>query len=237
MDTVVIIPAYNEERDIARVVHGVRAAVPDLPVVVVDDGSRDGTAAAARGAGATVLSHPFNLHYGTALCTGYRYALAGGCTRLVQVDADGQHDPASIRTVLEALDQGADLVLGSRFLDPGSYTPPAVRRMGIGIMSLAATCVVGRRITDAATGFQGLSRRLLRFYTSGTHFPHDYPDANMIIRAARAGFRVVEVPVRMHAAERGGGMHVGIEPLWYVFKMALAISVEASRRVPAGEDG
>lgn len=237
MDTLVIIPAYNEERDIGRVVRGVRAAAPDLPVAVINDGSRDGTAAAARAAGATVLSHPFNLHYGAALCTGYRYALARGCARVVQMDADGQHDPTSIRMVLDALDQGADLVLGSRFRDPGSYTPPAVRRMGIGVMSLAATCAVGHRITDAATGFQGLSRRLLNFYAHRAHFPHDYPDANMIIRCARAGFRVVEVPVRMHAAERGGGMHVGVEPLWYVFKMALAIGVELSRRVPAGEDG
>jgi len=205
--------------------------------VIIDDGSRDGTAAAARAAGAIVLSHPFNLHYGAALSTGYAYALAQGCKRVVQMDADGQHDPASIRAVLDALDEGADLVLGSRFRDPDSYTPPRGRRIGIGLMSWVTSCVLGQRITDAATGFQGLSRRLLRFYATGAHFPHDYPDANVIIRAARAGFRVVEVPARMHAAERGGGMHAGVKALWYVFKMAVAITVEVSRRVPAGGDG
>ncbi len=235
MDTMILIPAFNEERDIARVVRAVGAAVPGLPVVIVDDGSRDRTAAAARAAGATVLSHPFNLHYGAALCTGYAYALAQGYGRVVQMDADGQHDPASIRAVLDALDAGADLVLGSRFRDPGSYTPPTVRRIGIRLMSWVASCLLGQRITDAATGFQGLSRRQVRFYATATHFPHDYPDANVIIRSARAGFRVVEVPARMHAAERGGGMHAGVKALWYVFKMAVAISIEISRRVPVRE--
>lgn len=236
VDTLILIPAFNEQRDIARVVRSVSAAVPGLPVAIIDDGSHDGTADAARSAGAIVLSHPFNLHYGAALSTGYAYALEQGYERIVQMDADGQHDAASIRVVLDALDRGADLVLGSRFRDPDSYTPPRIRRIGIGLMSLVTRWVLGLAITDAATGFQGLSRRLVRFYVTGAHFPHDYPDANVIIRAARAGFRIVEVPARMHAAERGGGMHAGVKALWYAFKMAVAITVELSRRIPAGVD-
>jgi len=233
-ETLIIMPAYNEARGIGRVVSAIRAAYPELPLAVIDDGSRDGTGAAARAAGAQVVSHPFNMHYGSALFTGYRLAIARGCDRVVQVDADGQHDPASIRTVLHALEDGADLVLGSRFLDPESYSPPPIRRIGMTLFSLAASAAVGSRIADATTGCQGLSRRLLEFYTERAHFPHDYPDANMIVRTARAGFRIVEVPARMHTAEEGGGMHVGWKPFWYVFKMSVAIVVESSRRLEAG---
>ncbi len=235
VDTLILMPAFNEEDGIARVLGGIREQVPGMPVLVVDDGSRDRTAELARGAGARVVSHPVNQNYGAALHTGYRYALEHGFRRVVQVDADGQHDPSSIHTVLEALDQGADLVLGSRFRDPDSYVPPLTRRLGIAIFSRVASCFAGTRITDATTGFQGLSRSLVRFYATQGNFPHDYPDANILVRAARAGFRIAEVPVRMHVAERGGGMHAGLKPIWYVLKVSLALSVEASRRLPREE--
>jgi glycosyltransferase involved in cell wall biosynthesis len=234
-DTLIIIPAYNEARDIARVLRAIHEAAPQIPVMVIDDASRDGTAAAARAAGARVISHPINMNYGAALHTGYRYAREHGIGRVVQMDADGQHDPASIAVILQALEDGADLVLGSRFRDPGSYVPPLSRRVGIKLLSLAASLAVRQWITDATTGFQGLSRRLVGFYATQGHFPHDYPDANMIIRAARAGFRVVEVPVRMHVAQRGGGLHAGLKPVWYALKMTVAVTVEASRRLPQGD--
>jgi len=233
-DALIIIPAYNEARDIARVLRAIHEGAPHIPVVVIDDGSRDGTSAAAAAAGARVISHPVNLNYGAALYTGYRYARAHGFDRVIQMDADGQHDPASVAAILQALAGGADLVLGSRFRDRGSYTPPLSRRIGIKLLSLVTTLIIGRRITDATTGFQGLSRTLVDFYVTQSHFPHDYPDANMIIRAARAGFRIVEIPVRMHAAQRTSGLHAGLKPLWYMFKILVAITVEGSRRLSRG---
>ncbi len=232
----IIIPAFNEESGIAAVIRSIRRAAGDLPVLVINDGSVDGTVAAGRAAGAVVVSHPFNIGYGCALQTGYRYALAHSYTGVIQVDADGQHDSSSIPKVRRALEEGWDLVLGSRFLDPRSYQPSWVRRIGMTLFGLAASWAQGERITDATTGFQGLSRRLLRFYTARGGFPHDYPDANMIIRAARAGFRITEVPVWMHTAEGGGEMHGGFKPLWYVVKMSLAVSMEASRRWPRTEE-
>ncbi len=233
-DALIIIPAYNEERDIARVLRAIRECAPQLPVVVIDDASRDGTPAAAAGAGVRVISHPINMNYGAALHTGYCFAREHGYERVIQMDADGQHDPASIAAILQALNDGADLVLGSRFRDRGSYVPPLSRRIGIKLMSRVATLAIGQRITDATTGFQGLSRGLVNFYATQGHFPHDYPDANMIIRAARAGFRIVEIPVRMHAARCSGGLHAGLKPFWYAFKMLVAVTVEASRRLPGG---
>ncbi len=234
--TLIVIPAFNEEGHIASVLESIQLAAPDLPVLVVDDGSADGTAGRARKAGARVVSHPFNLGYGAALQTGYRYALARGYARVVQMDADGQHEASFIRSIVPALEEGFDLVLGSRFLHAQSYRPPLARRLGIALFSAAASWAAGWRITDATTGFQGLSRRLIRFYDSQGRFPHDCPDANMIIRAARAGFRIRELPVRMRAGRPGGGMYAGLRPLRYILKMSLGIAVEFSRRLPLVEE-
>ncbi len=234
---VILIPAYREGRRLAQVLDGIRCAAPGLPILVVDDGSPDATGSIARANGASVVSHPFNLGYGAALQTGYRYALQAGCAGVIQMDADGQHEPDSIRAILAALDEGADLVLGSRFLAPGSYRPPWMRRLGIRLFSAIASVALGRRVSDATTGFQGLSRRMLAFYDGVGTFPHDYPDANMIIRAGRSGFAVREVAVRMHANPEGGSLHVGLRPILYVLKMLFAVVLEMSRRVavPEGE--
>lgn len=233
--TLIVIPALNEERRIRAVLDGIRRVVPGVSVLVVDDGSRDATAAQARAGGARVAPHPFNLGYGAALQTGYRYALRHGFERVLQMDADGQHEPESIPAVIAGLEGGADLVLGSRFLAAGSYRPPWTRRLGMRLFGALASCALGRRVSDATTGFQGLSRRAVAFYDGPGMFPHDFPDANMIVRVARAGLRVAEVPVRMRDNPTGGSLHVGLRPVLYVAKMLFSILVELSRRLPLPE--
>jgi len=233
--TLIVIPALNEERRVRGVLEGIGRVVPGVPLLVVDDGSRDATAAEARAGGARVVSHPFNLGYGAALQTGYRYALRQGFGRVLQMDADGQHEPESIPALIAGLDGGADLVLGSRFLTAGSYRPPWTRRMGMRLFGALASLALGRRVSDATTGFQGLSRRALAFYDGPGAFPHDYPDANMIVRVARAGLKIAEVPVRMRDNPTGGSLHVGLRPFVYVAKMIFSILVELSRRLPLPE--
>lgn len=231
----ILVPAYNEGPGIARVIAGIRGAVPDVPIWVVDDGSGDDTAAQARRAGAEVLSHERNRGYGAALLTGYTHALEQGYERVVQMDADGQHDVSSIASILTALEEGGDLVLGSRFRNPESYRPRTSRLWGIRFFSFLVRRATDLPITDATTGFQGLSRRLLRFYVH-RGFPTDYPDANVIIRVARAGYRVEEVAVRMFAATGAASIHRGWRPLLYVVKMLFAIALEWGRRVPMVRD-
>lgn len=233
--TLIIMPAFNEAAHLAEVLAAVRRAAPDLPLLIVDDGSRDGTVPVARASGARVAAHPFNLGYGAALQTGYRYALRHGFSRVIQMDADGQHDPESLARIRAALDAGADVALGSRFLDPASYRPSFARRIGMGFFRTLAAIVLGRRVSDVTTGYRGLSRRLLLFYDRKASFPADYPDANILVRTVRAGFRVEEVPVRMRENPTGGSIHVGLRPVAYVFKMVFAVLVEASRRLPAPE--
>jgi len=231
--TLIIIPAYNEGEGITKVLEGIHREVPDASILVVDDGSADNTAImAAQVDGTEVVSHRVNRGYGSALLTGYRYAVREGFDQLIQMDADGQHDVSSIKLVIETLDEGADLVLGSRFLAPDSYSPPWVKRIGIWIFSLMATIITGQKISDATTGYQGLSRPLLRFYSCNGLFPRNYPDANVIIRVFRAGFRIKEVPVTMHMAVGGASMHSGWRPIVYIVKMIWMICREASRRLP-----
>ena len=117
----VIVPAWNEARNVGRTVHEVRAANADFDLLVVDDGSTDDTGAVAREAGATVISLPFNLGVGGAMRTGFTYAKRHGYTRAIQVDADGQHNPLDIARVLAGLDT-ADISIGARFADVGDYS-------------------------------------------------------------------------------------------------------------------
>ena len=164
------------------------------------------------------------LGYGAALQTGYRYALRHAYDAVLQLDADGQHDPASIPPLLRGLEH-ADVVVGSRFLEPGSYTPPLARRLGMWLFGTVASAMAGQRITDPTSGFQAISRAALRFYAH-ERYPVDYPDADVLAMVARSGLRLAEVPVRMLASPDGKSMHAGVlKPLYYVFRMSLALGL------------
>jgi glycosyltransferase involved in cell wall biosynthesis len=219
----VVMPAYNEARRIREVVAAVRAQV-DADVLVVDDGSGDATASEARAAGATVASHAMNLGYGAALQTGYRYALRRGYDAVLQLDADGQHDPASIPRLVTALAH-ADVVVGSRFLDGTSYRPPLSRRLGMWLFGRIASLLARRPVTDPTSGFQAISRAALRFYAH-ERYPVDYPDADVLAMVARSGLRLAEVPVTMRASPDGKSMHGGIlKPLYYIVRMSLSLAL------------
>jgi glycosyltransferase involved in cell wall biosynthesis len=225
----VVIPAFNEGGRIAPVVRTVLAQA-EAEVLVVDDGSRDETAEQARAAGATVATHAVNLGYGAALQTGYRFALRHGFDAVIQMDADGQHDPASLRALLDALDGGADVVVGSRFLHRGSYRPPLLRRIGMAIFGAVASYYARMKLTDPTSGYQALSRRALEFYAH-ERYPHDYPDADVLSMVARVGLSLAEVPVHMLSSPDGKSMHGGfLKPLYYIFRMTLALTLVPLRR-------
>jgi glycosyltransferase involved in cell wall biosynthesis len=222
-------PACNEEGRIASTISGIRK-FGNADIVVVDDGSNDGTASEARAAGARVIELPFNLGYGAALQTGFKYALDKGYEFAVQMDADGQHDPASIKALIEpVIADEVDITIGSRFMYKGNYKAPLVRRIGMYFFGLIASLFTGRKITDPTSGFQALNKKVMEFYASAA-YPVDYPDADVIIMLHRQGFRFKEVPVIMHNAAKRS-MHGGIlNPMYYIFKMMLSIFVTLLRK-------
>src|SRR5574341_435104 len=229
MRPLVVVPAFNEAGAIGKVIEGIRATDPRLPILVVDDGSADDTAAVARHAGAHVVRLPFNLGYGSALQTGYKYALREGYDCVVQLDGDGQHEPADIPRLLAVLERGdADVVVGSRFIGEPTYRPDAARRIGMRLFRLFAFVLTGVRFTDVTSGFQALDRRALRFFAA-ERYPADYPDADVLVMLTRAGFRVVEAPVRMYAKPDARSMHAGLRPVYYTFKMLLSMLLTVVR--------
>jgi len=224
-----ILPAYDEAERLPGLLAELRRTLPGLELLVIDDGSRDGTAAAAARAGAHVVRHPFNLGYGAALQTGYKYALARGVERLVQMDADGQHLPSEIPGLLEPLRSGAcDLVLGSRFLEPSDYRMGALRSLGRHLFRALARAA-GLAITDPTSGFQAMNRRALELF-AGDWYPSDYPDVDVLVLATRAGLRLREHPVRMAPGGRPSTLHSGWKPLYYVYKMVLSMWAATAKR-------
>ena len=233
MRTLVLMPAYNEAGRIGAVLAGVQAAAPGVPVLVVDDGSSDDTATTARRAGARVVRLPFNLGAGVAAQTGYKLAVREGYQCVVQLDADGQHEPADIPALLAVIATGeADIAIGSRFLGTAAYRPGALRRAGMGLFGWLAWLVTGVRFSDVTSGFRALSGDVARFAAT-EWYPTDYADADVLITLRRAGFRLREVPVRMYPRTSGRSMHAGLRPVYYVFKMLLSVALAPLRREPA----
>jgi hypothetical protein len=221
-ETLLIIPAYNEEPTLARVLGEIARAGLDVEVVVVDDGSRDATSRVAAEHGATVVRHPINLGYGAALQTGYKYALRNGAAYLAQMDADGQHDPEGVKTLLDPiLRDELDLVIGSRFLDVTGYRMGFVRNLGRQFFRALAR-PFGVAISDPTSGFQAMNRRVLEEYARD-FFPSDYPDVDVLLVARRRGLRIGERAVRMRAGERASTMHGGFRDFYYVYKMLLSM--------------
>ena len=217
-----IIPAWNEEANLADVLTAAAREAEDFEIVVVDDGSSDRTAEIARECGARVLRHTFNMGYGAALQTGYKYALRRCASLVVQMDADGQHDAAHIGRLSDPiLNDELDLAIGSRFLDARGYHFGLVRRAGRALFGAIAGWF-GLRITDPTSGFQAMNTKVLQLY-AGDFFPSDFPDVDVLLAAHRCGLRVGERSVGMDQGTRASTIHGGLKPLYYGYKMLLSI--------------
>jgi glycosyltransferase involved in cell wall biosynthesis len=233
---IAVVPAHNEEANVAAVVRGIRAFDPELDVVVVDDGSDDRTAAVARAAGAHVVRLPFNLGIGGAVQTGFRYALEHGFDVAVRLDGDDQHDPAELTGLLEpVLADEADIVVGSRFLGSGEYRPPLARRLGIRLFARVVSLLVRQRVTDTTSGFQALNRRGIALFAAD--LPHDYPEVEATVMVFKHRLRLKEVPVHMRERAEGSSSITTLRSIYYVVKVLLALFVGLFRRsVPIVEE-
>jgi glycosyltransferase involved in cell wall biosynthesis len=227
-----VVPAFNEAASISGVVHEIRAADPEFEVVVVDDGSTDGTAELARRAGATVLQLPYNLGIGAAVQTGLRYAHENGFDVAVQIDGDGQHDSADLEKLLAPVVAGrADIAVGTRFAGDGRYRAPLARRIGIALFAGIVSLIVRQRVTDTTSGFRAMNSRGIRLFA--TDYPHDYPEVEATVLVYRHGLRLVEVPVAMRHRTAGRSSITAFRSLYYMGKVSLALFVGLLRPRPA----
>jgi glycosyltransferase involved in cell wall biosynthesis len=232
-----VVPTYNESATVERVVRSIREHQPRFDVVVIDDGSTDDSGKRAEAAGATVLRHPFNLGIGGAVQSGFVYAYDNGYDYMVQVDADGQHDPTEIDKLVTTMhrDPQLDLVCGSRFAEEVRYRAPISRRTGIHIFAFLLSRIVGQRITDPTSGFRLYNRAAISVFARD--YPHDYPEFEAVLMVHYHRLRMTEVPVRMF--HRGGGVSSisSGKSIYYMVKVLLAIFVGLVRARPAVEPG
>lgn len=218
----VVIPAWNESESVAVVIGEVVRAVPSAGILVVDDGSRDRTAEVARAAGATVARLPFNLGVGGAMRTGFRYAYSEGYDVVIQVDADGQHDPASIPALIARLTT-ADLVLGVRFSGVGDYQVRGPRRWAMGFLSVTLSAVAGHRLSDTTSGFRASGPRAIEVFTR--LYPAEYlgDTVEALVIAARSGLIIDEVPVAMRPRLGGTPSSNPLRASGYLARAVLAL--------------
>jgi len=231
-ELLIIIPAYNEGKTIGALLDKLEqpeiAGIAD--VLVMNDASKDDTADVVRARNHTVITHVYNLGYGSGLQVGYKYAYRRGYKYVIQMDADGQHDACNVLTIYQRLKKAdesgkyPDIVIGSRFLE-GSTTFPisAVKKLAIKMFRILIKLGTGKEILDPTSGLQGLNHRAFGFYAGYGHFDDKYPDANMIMQMLLLGFNVEEVPSVMHARTEGVSMHSGLKPIKYMFRMMFSI--------------
>lgn len=231
----VVVPALNEAATVGHVVNEIRAALPEVTVLVIDDGSTDRTARVAREAGALVVPLPYNLGVGGAMRAGFRFAERRGFAAVVQIDADGQHDPAYLPRLLEALEH-ADVVVGARFAGEGDYVVRGPRSWAMRVLSRLVGRIVGAPLTDVTSGFRAANRRALRVFAR--HYPAEYlgDTVESLVIAHRAGLRVAQVPVAMRVRQHGVPSQRVFGSVTYLGRASAALLLALLRRWPVPEE-
>lgn len=227
-DTLIVIPAFNEEKGIRQVLERLRALDDQADVFVVNDGSKDGTYRILKEEQTGFfVTHPINLGYGAALQTAYKYAVNKGYRYVAQFDADGQHHPDDLRRLMAELRKDeADVVIGSRVLGDPTFSPGFRKRIALLWFRSMIRLLTRRKITDPTSGLKGFNRTVFQYLATSQTFPMDFPDADMIIHMYYLGYAIKEIPIQSREREQGTSMHAGLyRQLVYMLKVTLSILV------------
>lgn len=231
----VIMPAWNEAAVIGATITELLATVPGVDLLVVDDGSTDDTVRVAEGAGARVLRLPYNLGVGGALRAGFKYAWENGYDQVIQVDADGQHEPSQVEAVFAGLER-ADISIGARFAGRGDYRVRGPRQWAMKLLSATFTRAAGVQLSDVTSGFRAANRRAILQYTR--HYPAEYlgDTVDSLMTAIRSGLTVVQVPVAMRPRQGGEPSHGPWKAAIYLVRSSFVLMMALTRRrTPAAQ--
>ncbi len=226
MRLLALVPAYNEEGNIEKLIDGIRAELPGADILVVNDCSTDGTGSILSSIGGIrFLDMPFNMGIGGAILSGFTYFLENGYDTLVRLDGDGQHPPSEAAKLVSVVrEEGVDAVVGSRYLVSGAAYSSRTRMLGIKLLSHLSFVILGKRFTDNTSGFRAYRRRAVDYVVKD--YPSDYPEPEEIYLLTRGGFKVKEVPVTMRSREAGVSSIGTLNTIYYLVKVLLTIFIK-----------
>lgn len=223
-DLLIIVPAYNEEKNIVGVIDELKKDIPDADILIVNDCSTDNTLDVIKDKGVDYITTPFNLRYAGGVQTGFKYAVHKNYKYVAQFDGDGQHVASELAKLYKiSKENDYDIVIGSRFLEKTDYNHAFFRKIGTNIFQKIIKIACSKEITDPTSGLQVMNRRVYEKYSKINSYP-EYPDANLIIEMLLQGYSIKEVPVEMKERIYGESMHTGIwSPISYMVGMFYSI--------------
>lgn len=218
----IVVPAYNEATNLGYVIEEIREKFPEYDYLVINDGSTDETEHLCKTEHYNMLNLCINLGIGGGVQAGYQYAIENGYDYVVQQDGDGQHNPEYIKLGIDEMKkQGADIAIGSRFLEKKGFQSSTIRRIGIRWLSLLVMLTSGAKIKDVTSGYRIVNRKYATFYAKD--YPMDYPEPEAIVTAALSGAKIIEFPVIMRERRSGKSSISLSKSVYYIIKVSLAI--------------
>ena len=221
MKTLVIIQAYNEEECIKNTVTNLKRYNPNIDYVIINDCSTDSTKQICKDNNFNVINLPINLGIGGAVQTGYKYAYENNYDIAIQIDADGQHDPKYIKDMIKGIEEGNDLVIGSRFIKKEGFQTSWIRRLGINLYSFLIKLLTHKEIKDTTSGYRAVDRKIIKLFSK--NYPVDYPEPETDALIAKNNFKIKEIPMKMKERDGGKSSITPLKSIYYAIKVGLAV--------------
>lgn len=228
MKVLIIIPAYNEEGAIQKTITKLKKENVEVDYVIINDCSKDNTLSICKENNLNVIDLPVNLGIGGAVQTGYKYAYQNDYDIAIQMDADGQHNPKYIKDLVQAIEEGNDMVVASRFIDKKGFQSTFLRRMGINLYSALIKLFSGVTIKDTTSGYRAVNKKIIKYFAK--NYPVDYPEPETNAILARSKCKIKEIPVEMEERSDGKSSITAIKSIYYAGKVALAVIISSIKK-------
>lgn len=215
----IIIPAYNEEKNIKNTINSLKKL--DVDYVVINDGSSDNTLSVLKEMNANYIKLPFNMGIGCAVQTGYKYAYIKGYDIAIQYDGDGQHNSSYIKDLVNKINEGHDIVIGSRYLEKKGFQSSFMRRVGIKWIKILTKLLTGKTLTDPTSGFRACNKKIIKYFAE--NYPYDYPESETNVIASLLGYDIVDIPVVMNERKEGKSSISGFKSAYFMIKVTVSL--------------